>query len=77
MKRFQTVRLPLFAAAALLFAVLPFTAAGDSRIGRVRLGIPAELHMIPQYRHDILHDGCRRQVYGIMEKFLKEQIKNR
>ncbi|MBO8450485.1 MAG: hypothetical protein IAA96_05200 [Spirochaetes bacterium] len=33
MKRFQTVRLPLFAAAALLFAVLPFTAAGDSRIG--------------------------------------------
>ena len=39
-----------------------------------KLGISAKLEIIPQYRHDILHDGCRKQVYEIMAEFLEENI---
>ena len=39
-----------------------------------KMGIRTELKIIPRYRHDILHDGCRDQVCGIMAEFLKKNM---
>lgn len=38
-----------------------------------KMGITVELKLIPEYRHDILHDGCRREVWEYIREWMESR----